>query len=89
MFKVTNIYTNTHPEYLINFINPDLFLLVKLVNVAAVRVNEEETKAHNLDQHLLLLGSEVHLVLEHVHRDVHYFACTKYTIVIKALSRQH
>lgn len=62
-------------KYLVDLVQLDLLLLIQLVYVAYFRVDEEETEAHDLDQHLLLLRREVHVVLKHMHAYVYHVTC--------------
>lgn len=70
-----NTTLKIHLKDLVNLIQFDLFLLVQLVDVADLRVHQEEAKAHHLNKHVLLLRCEVHVVLKHVHTYVHYITC--------------
>ena len=57
----------------VDAIQAKFFLLIELVDVAHLRVHEEETKAHNFDQHMLLFGSQKHFLIKHVNGKVDNF----------------
>lgn len=61
---------NTNLEYPVDSVQPQLLLLVELVDVAQLVVHEEQAEPHDFDEHVLFAGGQVHFGLVHVHADV-------------------